>query len=122
MIRVYLALAIIAALGLVGWRVHHNIYESGRADQRKVDDKALNDAADANAAFQRTLAAAEGAAAECVAGREADATAAREAAAAADGARKRIAAAADKANKKLSDLMAGECKAWASLPACGSTE
>ena len=120
MIRIYLALAIVAALGLAGWRVHHSIYQSGYAAAQKADNKALDDAADANAAMQKTLAAAEGAAAECLAGREADSKAAQDAATAADAARKRIASQAANANKKLAELMAGECKAWAELPACGS--
>jgi hypothetical protein len=113
------------ALALVvcgGWYMHHRVYQDGYDAAHKADEKALKDASDANVAMKSALAAAESAAAECAAAREADQKAAEIAANMAMEARKRIAASAAKANKKLADLMAGECKAWAQAPACGSME
>ncbi len=120
--KVYAWLIALALVVCGGWYVHHEIRASAIAEQKKLDDKALDDAADINAAMQRVLAVAENAAAECAKGREADQAAAKAAADAAQHERDTIAKRAAATSKKLSDLMAGECKAWATMPACGSAE
>jgi hypothetical protein len=120
--KAYAWLIALALIGLGGWYVHHRIYQDGYAAAQKADNKALDAAADTNAAMQRVLAVAENAAAECADGRKADEAAAQRAAEAATQERDKIAKRAALANKKLSDLMAGECRDWAKMPACGSAE
>jgi len=58
----------------------------------------------------------------CEDGRIADAEAAKDAVEAADKARAALIARAGKADKALRNRMAGECKAWAAEPACGSLQ
>jgi ATPase subunit of ABC transporter with duplicated ATPase domains len=120
MTTVYGWLLAIALLVVGGWYTHNRVYQSGFDAAKKADDKALDQAADANATFQRTLETLKASVKECEDGRATDTEAAKRAAEEADHARAEIAAKAKKASKALADRMAGECREWATQPACGS--
>lgn len=121
MIRVYLAIALAAALGLCGWYAHHKVYRSGYdAGQKSVQD-ALAKAEDANQAFVSVVAAKDKSIASCELGRIADQKNAEAAAKEADAARAALAPKFDAADRALSKrLSSDECHEWANEPACGS--
>jgi predicted negative regulator of RcsB-dependent stress response len=120
-IKLIAAGLLLAMLLAAGWRIHHNVYESGVQAQAAKDKVLIDQLSSANSNFREIVAQVESDKAACENGRIADANASKAATDAADKARAGLIADANTARRKLADKMSGECREWASQPACGST-
>ncbi|MGH7290676.1 MAG: hypothetical protein ACREJT_05675 [Myxococcota bacterium] len=127
MTRVYLIAAALALVGLMAWRVHHAVYESGYSAGVKVEhvkttaaEAERDTALGANTSCVAAIDALRGDVASCQAGRLADEQASKSAIANAEKSRGVIAREFAKSRASTADKMAGECRDWAKQPACGS--
>jgi len=116
------ALVLLVALIAAGWRIHHNIYQSGYDAAEKKATAVISQLENTATASKDVIARLESDKKVCEEGRLADAKAAKAAVDAADKARVALIAKAGKADKTLREMMSGECKIWAQQPACGALQ
>jgi len=118
----WFGLVVAIVIALLAWNHHERAIGRAQADAKIAAIQAqLTEAQSANESGERAIDALKSANGQCEAGRLADKAAQAKALQDRDAAKAKLAQDATAARAKLKAVLAGRCKAWADLPACGVT-